>query len=514
MPITRRSAGHRFIFTVVACAAMTQLWSYQAAQTQTPTPFKVATWNVRAGKGIAAPANPQIDSNTTDCSRNASKPGGPFWKALDRIKNDPAIIVLALQEAWFCASPGNVRDYLGWAYQSGELDGVGFVAKHGTKANSHVFEQIGFKGLDGQIENKWVFGGDICVTSDCLETIRIYTSHLSGGGTGGGSATLSQITRMLDFINAQPSPRRNIVMGDFNYYVAEPVVVPCGTTSTVSPAAAMFADHDYTDAWKALRPGEFGATGMWHRPACGTPEGNLFKRIDYVYSRGIPASAIGRFGMVTPWTEDAPSDHAGLIASFGGGGEVPVPPDGSERVIYAGTNPRILTGAFQRVADSTAAGGVRLYNPNAGLPKVTVPLANPSSMAEYRFTAEAGREYHVWIRGKAADDAYYNDSIWLQFDKTIDALGNPAWRIGTASGLWAGIEDTHGAGLSDWGWNDNAYSGFGVNIRFAVSGEQILRLQPREDGISVDQIVISAQKYLTRSPGALKDDTVILPEVR
>jgi hypothetical protein len=39
-----------------------------------------------------------------------------------------------------------------------------------------------------------------------------------------------------------------------------------------------------------------------------------------------------------------------------------------------------------------------------------------------------------------------------------------------------------------------------------------LRIQPREDGVSIDQIVLSPSTYLFTSPGALKNDTHILPK--
>jgi hypothetical protein len=35
---------------------------------------------------------------------------------------------------------------------------------------------------------------------------------------------------------------------------------------------------------------------------------------------------------------------------------------------------------------------------------------------------------------------------------------------------------------------------------------------PREDGVSIDQVVLSPATYLTRAPGALKNDTTILPK--
>jgi len=37
-----------------------------------------------------------------------------------------------------------------------------------------------------------------------------------------------------------------------------------------------------------------------------------------------------------------------------------------------------------------------------------------------------------------------------------------------------------------------------------------LRIQVREDGLSIDQIVLSPQNYLTTAPGAVTNDATIL----
>ena len=76
------------------------------------------------------------------------------------------------------------------------------------------------------------------------------------------------------------------------------------------------------------------------------------------------------------------------------------------------------------------------------------------------------------------------------------------------------LEDCSGCGLSGWGWQDNGW-GVGVLgplVYFDSTGPQKLRIQYREDGISIDQIVLSASTYLSTAPGAVKNDTTLLPE--
>jgi hypothetical protein len=52
----------------------------------------------------------------------------------------------------------------------------------------------------------------------------------------------------------------------------------------------------------------------------------------------------------------------------------------------------------------------------------------------------------------------------------------------------------------------------GPVIYFQTTGLQTIRIQTREDGFSIDQIVLSPQSYLNSSPGALKNDNTILPK--
>ena len=179
-------------------------------------------------------------------------------------------------------------------------------------------------------------------------------------------------------------------------------------------------------------------------------------------------------------------------------------------MLYA-KNATLVAGNWTRVADAQAAGGTRLWNPDAGVPKLTTALASPANYFELRFNAEAGKPYRMWIRGRADRDSYTNDSVYAQFSGTVTSTSAPIYRIGTTDATWLGIEDGSNAGLSGWGWNDNGYGVLGPLLYFATSGPQTVRIQQREDGISIDQIVFSPQLYLTTAPGATKQDSVILP---
>ena len=190
----------------------------------------------------------------------------------------------------------------------------------------------------------------------------------------------------------------------------------------------------------------------------------------------------------------------------------PPPPPSTDVVLYA-VDAVERAGAWTYVADTTAAAGSRLRHPDAGAAKLATPLAAPQHYVDFTFDASAGTPYRLWIRGKADGNSWANDSVFVQFSGAVDGAGRPAYRIGTTTATTVTIEDCTSCGLSGWGWQDNGYAGLGPTVMF-TAGPQRIRIQTREDGLSIDQIVLSPQRYLTASPGALKNDTVIVPQVQ
>jgi phosphatidylserine/phosphatidylglycerophosphate/cardiolipin synthase-like enzyme len=228
------------------------------------------------------------------------------------------------------------------------------------------------------------------------------------------------------------------------------------------------------------------------------------------YSVNWNATSPGSYSL----TAKATDNRGGLTTSGArsitvSGGSVPA---GAEVVRWA--NPPIAATGWNVTADSTAAGGFRLQNPNAGAPKVSTPLASPSQYFELTFNALAGRPYRLWIRGKATSNSYENDSVWVQFSGSVTSTGTATYRIGTTSATPVMIEDGTNAVISGWGWADNGYGTgvLGPPIYFAADGPQTIRIQTREDGVGIDQVVLSSVHYLNSSPGAINNDTTVLPE--
>jgi hypothetical protein len=189
----------------------------------------------------------------------------------------------------------------------------------------------------------------------------------------------------------------------------------------------------------------------------------------------------------------------------------PAPGSPSDVVLWTADVPsNQIAGSWTRVSDSTAAGQIALWIPDLGAPKLATALAAPASYFDVYFNAQAGVPYRLWMRAKAQANSTNNDSVWVQFSSSLNSSGGADYRIGTTGALMYNMEECTGCGLSNWGWNDTAINGLGPLVSFATSGLQQIRVQLREDGINIDQIVLSPQTYLNSSPGAFKNDGLIL----
>ena len=191
----------------------------------------------------------------------------------------------------------------------------------------------------------------------------------------------------------------------------------------------------------------------------------------------------------------------------------PEPGASAEIVLHAWRAPTIV-GNWHVVADPSAAGGARIGSMDLVGKRASSVKQSSGDYFEMTFNAESGRPYRLWIRGIAERDSTANDSVYAQFTGAVNESGVPIFRLGTSSAATANLEDCSNCGLSGWGWQDN---GSGTNvlgpaIYFATTGLQTIRVLVREDGFSIDQIVLSPAAYLTRAPGSVKQDTTILPE--
>ena len=544
--------NHRLIRSVYVCLAAAIVGAGALPASAADATIKVAFWNIMSGKGVdALPGYSAPFHNTTNCT-DPSQPlnawgVGASQTAIQQALSDPSVVALGLAESWtsVCGSPDHVRQALNWKAASSEQNGVALVARYGF-AGAEKWQQLDTSLNTSPADTMWVLRVPVCLDAACSQSMPVYVGHWYGTGTNAQASYDKQAQQTVAFLNATSGGQPHVLVGDLNTWEG---TAPVCSQSPNNTSLTYLRGAGYLDAWTMIHGGAEGYTGMADRAGCGIPEGYTWKRIDYAWTPPsyLPID-IQRWAMNPPG-DASPSDHYGIVVTLPYPGTpttttttstttttpppptttttsstttttttstttamMPGPGANGDIVLYA-KRATIVGSAWSPVNDTTAAGGVRISNPDAGAAKLAAPFASPASYFEVPFKAETGRAYRLWIRGKAQNDSWQNDSTFVQFSGSVDASGAPLFRIGTTSATVVSIEEASGMGVSGWGWQDN---GYGLNVLGPVvyfnSTDETLRIQVREDGLSIDQIVLSPVQYATTAPGAGKNDTTILSE--
>ena len=169
-------------------------------------------------------------------------------------------------------------------------------------------------------------------------------------------------------------------------------------------------------------------------------------------------------------------------------------------------------GNWAAAASSGAADGRSMTSADLGWSNADKPLASPANYFEMTFEAPAGTLYRIWLRLRAKGNSKWNDAVWVQFSDSVSG-GNTIHRIGSTNGLMVNLERCSGCGTSGWGWQNTAYwLNQTTAVSFASSGTHTIRVQIREDGVEIDQIVLSPLKFMTNAPGSVTNDNTIVPK--
>jgi exonuclease III len=344
------------------------------AQTET---FKVATYNIRSGKGIdELSGHPStFDSTTSNCT-DPSQPLNAWGvrvvqdKALATIRNDTSIIALGLNEAWGCGSPTNVKNELGWAAASSERNGTGLVARHGFKpGTTEAWQQLDTQNCSNPKDTQWVLHREMCATQDCSKTIDVFVTHWYCEGTAEATTIATQAQQTIDFMALRAGSRPRVLIGDLNVFEQ---TNSCQTTAAPW-GLDLLRNAGYTDAWPTVNPGNPGYTGMVNRSTC---PGGTYKRIDYSWSQGIfTPLAAQLFGVVTPYGAEAPSDHYGVIAqySIGAPSSDTTPPTASIQSPLAGAGVSGNQTITVQASDNVGVARVDIFVDGALLRSITTP---------------------------------------------------------------------------------------------------------------------------------------------
>jgi hypothetical protein len=202
----------------------------------------------------------------------------------------------------------------------------------------------------------------------------------------------------------------------------------------------------------------------------------------------------------------------GPVWSFTTQGSQPTQP--GNIVIYASDVPaNALHGSWSIANDASSPEGKRLQTTDAGFAATNAPLASPAHYVDVTFTAQANVPYRIWLRLKALGNSKWNDAVWVQFSGAR-VNNSPVYGIGTTSGLLVNLAtDANAGSLNNWGWQNAAYwLSQATTVTFATTGTQTLRIQVREDGVMLDQIVLSPTTYLSNPPGSVTNDSTIVPK--
>jgi endonuclease/exonuclease/phosphatase family metal-dependent hydrolase len=200
---------------------------------------------------------------------------------------------------------------------------------------------------------------------------------------------------------------------------------------------------------------------------------------------------------------------AAVVFSLGG---VPTTANASsgDIVLYA-SDAMYVKGNWAKGSVPGAADSTAVLSSNLGWATPDAPLASPSNYFEFTFDAPAGTKYRVWLRLRAKDNSKWNDAVWVQFSDALLPTGAAAYRIGTTNGLMVNLERCAGCGTAGWGWQNSAYwLSQQTVVQFAAGGTHTLRIQTREDGAEVDQVVLSPVTYYSKAPGLVTNDTTVV----
>lgn len=255
--------------------------------------WKVAHWNVQSGFGKGGWQGSCPFRPGSDCSANAWGGGrGPLAQTLiSKVKNDPEVVALTLNEAWTCATPERVRSLLGWPAVAPERNGVSIVARYGFAGPT------GVKALprcSSSAEQRYVVYAPVYVDAARTKVVHVYATHWTGCS--------AEASATVDFMQ-QNAYRPRSLTGDLN------------VKSSAAAPILQLKNMNYGDVWPALSGTASGYTATWNN-SNGTPTGNLYKRIDYAFFKTLTPLSIARFNHTNTPGSCVQADHAGLVVEY------------------------------------------------------------------------------------------------------------------------------------------------------------------------------------------------------
>jgi hypothetical protein len=280
-----------------------------------PRTLKLAFYNIRSGIGmqpLGRRPSPFAETANCDAKMGAVNAWGAGLVQAELVKSiaaDRRVLALGLAEAWKCASPANVREVLGWKADSGERNGVAIVARYGFAGNVEWLE-LDTSNNENRRDTMWIVRASVCLDTSCRASVDMYAAHWSGTGTLRQETFDRQAQQSVEFMRRSAGP--HALLGDLNVFEGDAEVCRQRPNNT---SLGYLRRAGYVDAWPLIHGHAEGYTGMVNRAGCGVPEGYVWKRIDYAWSKRLDPVSISRFGVVRAG-EPAPSDHFGIVVEY------------------------------------------------------------------------------------------------------------------------------------------------------------------------------------------------------
>ncbi len=255
--------------------------------------WKVAHWNVQSGFGKAGWTGSCSFRPGSSCSANAWGDGrGPLAQMLiNKVKNDPGVVALTLNEAWTCATPERIRSLLGWSAAAPERNGVSIVARYGFAGPS---ETRALPRCSSSAEQRYVVYAPVYVDAARTRVAHVYATHWTGCN--------AEADATVDYMQRNAYRPRSLT-GDLN------------VKSTTAYPIQRLKSMNYKDGWATLNGAPGGYTATWNN-GYGSPTGNLYKRIDYAFFKTLTARSITRFNHSNTPGTCVIADHAGLVIEY------------------------------------------------------------------------------------------------------------------------------------------------------------------------------------------------------
>ena len=468
--------------------------------------------DVRPGGGIEFMTRSATGGTTTFIA-GASSPFLPGWLKLSR-QRESYVLAYASRDGVSWSSLGTAIVPLGAA-----LVGLAVTSHDTSVTNSATFDNIDVAPLP----EGWFHSdiGEVGRASRASEANGVFTVSGAGSDIWGTADSFAYVNtlfggdgsmqaRVVGEQNTHPFAKAGVALGLASADSAGVIldVLPDGSIEFM----ARFADGQpmsfiagasvpFPVSLKITRAGEVFTGATSPDGTTWTPVGSVMIQTSQTMYAGLAVTSHDPSVLNTS-IFDTVSVTSGAAASS----------PSSDIVVYASDVPdAALHGSWTKASDATSPQGVKLETPDNAL--TTTAMASPTDYVDVSFNAAAGTPYTLWLRLQALANSKFNDSVWVQFSDAF-ANGSSVYPIGSTDALLVNLAtDSTATSLSGWGWQNAAYwLSQATTVSFATSGAHTLRIQVREDGVQLDQIVLSPSRFKTSAPGPAGSDSTIVPK--